>query len=92
MYTLGYIFVSIALHNLLFQISYSLEEARDSIALYNPMTIKELSAKFTTIPWLQYINELLSPHVTVTEDEVVNVNSLKYLKAFEELMLTTDKR
>ncbi|KAI4465576.1 zinc metalloprotease family m13 neprilysin-related [Holotrichia oblita] len=73
-------------------ISYSIEEARDSIALYNPMTIKELAAKFTTIPWLQYINELLSPHVAVTEDEVVIVNSLKYLEEFEKLMLKTDTR
>ncbi|KRT83251.1 Peptidase [Oryctes borbonicus] len=73
-------------------ISYTIEEARDSVALYNPMTIKELQDTYSSIPWLRYINELLSPYATVTEDEVVVVNSPKYLENVEKLIAVTDKR
>lgn len=56
------------------------------------MTIKELQSKYTTIDWLQYFNELLSPHESVTEDEIVVVTSPKYLENFEKLIGKTDKR
>ena len=41
-------------------ISLSREERRDSVSLYNPMTIKDLYQLDPATPWLEYINNLLT--------------------------------
>ena len=55
------------------QIKLPREERRDDSKLYNPMTIKELSDKVPQIPWLPYINTILSPHYVLIENERVIV-------------------
>ena len=41
-------------------ISLSREERRDSVSLYNPMTISDLYQLDPTTPWLDHINNLLT--------------------------------
>ncbi|ODM96912.1 Membrane metallo-endopeptidase-like 1 [Orchesella cincta] len=74
--------------------NYSLprEERRNVTKLYNPMTIKELQEKWTTIPWLDYINRLLPESVKVEENEIVIVTVPEYLNKFEKLIQETDAR
>ncbi|OWR48508.1 zinc metalloprotease [Danaus plexippus plexippus] len=73
-------------------ISLPLEKRRNATSLYNPMTIAELQQKFPRIPWLAYINRLLSPHVQVGLDEVTIVNVPKYITDLEDLLEKTPKR
>ncbi|XP_035430447.1 neprilysin-2 isoform X1 [Spodoptera frugiperda] len=73
-------------------ISLPLEKRRNATSLYNPMTIAELSEKFPKIPWLEYINRLLAPHVKVGEDEVAIVSVPKYISDLELLLESTPKR
>merc|ERR1712032_30506 len=70
------------------------EERRNKTALYNTMTIKEASALYPELPWVQYINVILSPDrtVTVDEDEVVNVAVPKYIEEFGKLITTVPAR
>ncbi|VVD05133.1 neprilysin-2 [Leptidea sinapis] len=73
-------------------ISLPLEKRRNATSLYNPMTIAELQNKFPKIPWLQYVNRLLAPHVQVSLDEITIVNVPKYLSDLEGLLEITPKR
>ncbi|XP_072930429.1 neprilysin-2 [Epargyreus clarus] len=73
-------------------ISLPLEKRRNATSLYNPMTISELQQKFPRIPWLLYINRLLSPHVKVDVDEIAIVNVPQYIKDLEDLLEKTPKR
>lgn len=68
------------------------EERRDESKLYNPMTIKELSAKVPGIPWLKYINNILAPYHVVTEKERVNVSVLDFFLQMADFLAKTPKR
>ena len=70
------------------------EERRNKTALYNTMTIKEASALYPELPWVDYINVVLSPDrtVSVDEDEVVNVAVPKYIQEFGKLITTVPAR
>merc|ERR1712110_1251322 len=70
------------------------EERRNKTALYNTMTIKEASALYPELPWVEYINVILSPDrtVTVEENEVVNVAVPKYIEEFGKLITTVPAR
>merc|ERR1711936_1194452 len=70
------------------------EERRNKTALYNTMTIKEASALYPKLPWVEYINVVLSPDrtVTVDENEVVNVAVPKYIEEFGKLIATVPAR
>merc|ERR1711971_680364 len=70
------------------------EERRNKTALYNTMTIKEASALYPELPWVEYINVILSPDrtVTVEENEVVNVAVPKYIEEFGKLIATVPAR
>jgi len=68
------------------------EERRDANKLYNPMTIKELSAKVPDIPWLEYMNTVLAPHHVLTEDERVIVDVPDYFPKLTALLASTPKR
>ncbi|XP_056631851.1 neprilysin-2 isoform X2 [Diorhabda sublineata] len=74
------------------KISLPSEKRRNMTALYNPMTIQQLQKKFNSIPWVEYINNLLSPDTRVDSSEIVVVNVPSYLKAFETLISKTPKR
>lgn len=50
-------------------ISLPREERRNATKLYNPMTIQDLSSLDPNIPWLEYINKILS-------ENIVQVNCL----------------
>lgn len=73
-------------------ISLPAEKRRNGTALYNPMTVKELTGNYTTIPWKEYINTILKPYAEVDDDEMVIVNVPTYFKKFEKLMKETPKR
>ena len=52
--------------SLLFEISLAeasqaRENRRNATRLYNPMMIKDLSAVADIVPWLEYINKVLTP-------------------------------
>ncbi|XP_033213002.1 neprilysin-2-like isoform X1 [Belonocnema kinseyi] len=68
------------------------EKRRNGTALYNPMTVKELTGNYTSIPWKEYFNNILKPNVEVGDDELVIVNVPSYFKEFETLMKETPKR
>ncbi|XP_066143642.1 neprilysin-2 isoform X1 [Euwallacea fornicatus] len=73
-------------------ISLPSEKRRNATALYNPMTISEMQQKFPSIPWLEYINTLLAPDITVTTDETIIVSIPNYITEFEALISRTPKR
>ncbi|XP_050295817.1 neprilysin-2 isoform X1 [Anthonomus grandis grandis] len=73
-------------------ISLPSEKRRNATAMYNPMTIEELQQKFPSIPWTQYINNLLAPDTQVKHDEVVVVAVPKFISDFEALIARTPKR
>lgn len=56
------------------------------------MTIREMQEQFPSIPWVEYINTLLAPDMTIDENEVVIVSVPNYIKDFEVLISKTPKR
>lgn len=56
------------------------------------MTIREMQQRFPSIPWVEYINNLLAPHMRIDENEVVIVSVPSYIKEFEVLISKTPKR
>lgn len=73
------------------KISLPLEDRRDAAKLYNPMKIADLQQKFPSIPWQEYLNKLLDP-LTIRQDDLLIVNSPKYLSDLEALLSNTPKR
>ena len=70
------------------------EERRNATALYNTMTVKEVSALYPDMDWVEYINAILSPDrsVTIDENEIVNVAVPKYIKEFKEMIADAPAR
>lgn len=65
----------------------------NSTAAYNPITIRRLSEKYPSIPWLKLINEVLNlSNVRVDENEVVILNDLKFISEVVKLIARTPKR
>ena len=56
------------------------------------MTIKQLSEKYTSIPWKEYINTIFKLHKKIGDNEIVIVKAPGYFKEFEKLMKQTPKR
>ena len=56
------------------------------------MTVNDLSNKFPSIPWKEYLNTFLSGITEVQEDEVVNVVEPNFITGFEKLLKTTSSR
>lgn len=73
------------------KISLPLEERRDAAKLYNPMRIADLQRDFPSIPWQEYLNTLLHP-LSIRQDDIIIVNSPKYLTELEAILSTTPKR
>lgn len=73
------------------KISLPLEDRRDAAKLYNPMKIADLQYKFPSIPWQEYLNKLLNP-LAIRQDDIIIVNSPKYLSDLEALLSNTPKR
>lgn len=65
---------------------------RKNTLLYNPITVRELSKTYPSIPWKEYFNTLLAPNIQVDEEEVVIVSVPNYIASLEKLLATTPKR
>jgi len=69
------------------------EERRNASRLYNPMQIKELHSLAPMVPWLEYINNILTDDlIQVSEDERVIVDEPGYLTNLTRLLPTVSKR
>ncbi|XP_016921652.1 neprilysin-2 isoform X2 [Apis cerana] len=68
------------------------EKRRNATLLYNPMTVRELSKKYPSIPWKEYFNTLLAPKIQVDEEEIVIVSVPNYIASLEKLLAATPKR
>ncbi|XP_031827062.2 M13 family metallopeptidase neprilysin 2 isoform X1 [Nomia melanderi] len=68
------------------------EKRRNATLLYNPMTVRELSKSYRSIPWKEYFNTLLAPNLEVDDDEVVIVCVPSYISSLEKLLESTPKR
>jgi len=69
------------------------EMRRDSERLYNPMMIKDLSEYAPMVPWLDYINNILTPEIMVVEDtERVILNEPGYLRNLTTILQKAKKR
>lgn len=73
-------------------ISLPLEERRNATKLYNPMTIRDVQRKFPSIPWLEYVNNILDDTNTANDNEILVVNTPNYIKHLEHLLSITPKR
>uniref|UniRef100_A0ABD2WDE5 Neprilysin-2 n=1 Tax=Trichogramma kaykai TaxID=54128 RepID=A0ABD2WDE5_9HYME len=72
-------------------ISLPKEQRRNATALYNLMSLSEMTRRFPTVPWKEYFNTLLAPQ-RIGEDEVVNVNVPDFVSKLEKLLEQTPKR
>lgn len=84
--------VTITLDHFPLQFTLPVEESRNLSQLYNVMTISELQRRVAGISWLEYINTILAPIQTVTDQEPVVVTAPSYLEQIAQLLQTTPKR
>jgi len=69
------------------------EERRNASRLYNPMMIKDLHEHAPMVPWLEYINNILTTDlIQVEETERVILDEPGYLKNLTILLPKTNKR
>jgi len=69
------------------------EERRNATRLYNPMMIKDLHKFAPMVPWLDYINNILTKDLLqVEETERVIVDEPGYLKNLTAILEKTEKR
>jgi len=69
------------------------EMRRDANRMYNPMMIRDLSDYAPMVPWLTYINNILTPEILVVKDtERVILNEPGYLKNLTRIMARANKR
>lgn len=59
---------------------------------YISMTVRELAQNYTTIPWMEFLNELLKPHATVGENEQVILPYPSFISQLERILNETSKR
>ncbi|KAI5630580.1 VLP3p-5, transcript variant X2 [Venturia canescens] len=83
---------SLAFEMNLAKISVPDEERRNVTKLYNPMTVSELTNKYPTIPWREYLSKMLPSSITVEDDEVVIVMAPSYFDNLEKLLDAIPKR
>eukprot|EP00090_Calanus_glacialis_P020602 TRINITY_DN3177_c0_g1_i1.p1 TRINITY_DN3177_c0_g1~~TRINITY_DN3177_c0_g1_i1.p1 ORF type:complete len:763 (-),score=121.64 TRINITY_DN3177_c0_g1_i1:74-2362(-) len=69
------------------------EERRNASRLYNPMMIKDLHEHAPMVPWLEYINNILTTDLLqVEETERVILDEPGYLKNLTNLLPKTNNR
>ncbi|CAL8117858.1 unnamed protein product [Orchesella dallaii] len=59
---------------------------------YNPMTIKQMSIQYPSIPWLEFFQRIMPASLGITEKEIIMVSVPRYLDCFFELVAKTDPR
>lgn len=74
------------------QISLPLEERRNATKLYNVMTIQELQQKFPSIPWREYLANMLTDQIPLLENERIIVDVPSYVSSLEQILAHTPKR
>merc|ERR1719184_619851 len=68
------------------------EMRRDANRMYNPMMIRDLHEYAPMVPWLEYINNILTPEILVVKDtERVIVDEPGYLRNLTILLQKTPK-
>lgn len=70
----------------------AMEQRRISFELYNPMTLNETHIKFPYLNWTEYLNELFSSNISVSDNETVIFNSLSFFEKFNTLLESTTNR
>nr|CAD7393457.1 unnamed protein product [Timema cristinae] len=73
-------------------ISLPSEMRRNISLLYNPTTVEGLQKDYPSIPWLEYINNILPKDIQVRNDELIIVAVPSYLRALEGILSNTPKR
>lgn len=68
------------------------EDRRNATLTNNPIAIIDLQEKYPWLFWLEHINEILPPDVTVTEYDIVNIYDPKYYSALGDLLAQTPSR
>merc|ERR1712158_68687 len=69
------------------------ERRRDSNRMYNPMMIRDLKEYAPMVPWLEYINKILTPEILVVKDtERVILDEPGYMRNLTEILKRTPKR
>lgn len=70
-----------------------MKELRNTTALYNPMTLKEVQEKFPSIQWLEFFSNTIDvPNLAIDEDDIVDISNLHYVEEFINLIKRTSKR
>ncbi|KAK4887649.1 hypothetical protein RN001_003920 [Aquatica leii] len=59
---------------------------------YNIMMVKDLETEISTIPWLEYFNNMIAPYAEITYFERILIPSPSYIKNLEALLESTSKR
>nr|CAD7406995.1 unnamed protein product [Timema poppensis] len=81
-----------AYHQYQIDISLPSEMRRNISLLYNPTTVEGLQRDYPSIPWLEYINNILPKDIQVRNDELIIVAVPSYLRALEGILSNTPKR
>merc|ERR1719150_456641 len=68
-------------------------DIKNSNRMYNPMMIRDLEEYAPMVPWLEYINKILTPEILVVKDtERVILDEPGYLRNLTEILKRTPKR
>lgn len=65
---------------------------RNATALYNPFTLRDVQQMYPYIQWVEYINVLLPPTLSIDENEVIVVSVPSYFESLGKLLENTPKR
>lgn len=69
------------------------EELRDSTALYNAMTVKEIQQRYPYTNWVDYFNKIFEDtEVIIDENEVIIVRVPSFMEQLGPLLQNTPKR
>lgn len=80
-------------HNLfLLQISLSPSEKRDMKNLDFPTKISQLQENYSYVPWLDYLNNYLSPYHSLNLHDIVILSGPKYFEELKDVLAETETR
>ncbi|XP_071840428.1 endothelin-converting enzyme homolog isoform X2 [Apostichopus japonicus] len=74
------------------EIVLTLEERRADIAIYNKMTIDELTEITPSFNWLHYFQEMFGPNITIDGNEQLVCHARPFMEGLHRLIQTTPKR
>ncbi|KAK4879936.1 hypothetical protein RN001_008082 [Aquatica leii] len=69
------------------------EKRRNATLLYNPMSVEDLQRKFQSIPWLEYLNNVMDiPEIKIKNSDIIIIAVPSYILELEKLLSQTPKR